>query len=208
MSSNADTSSLVVFKIGGSLLDLPNLAEVVRSVIAQRAGSGVALVIGGGATADVVRDWDRTFGLSSEDAHWLAIEAMSLNESLLERLLPEIRIARSPKQVASAVAERRPALICADCFLRWGEAAGCPPLPRSWDVTSDSIAAWAAQALSADELILMKSTALPAGLTLEEAARVGLVDPCFHQFASLIPRLSWLDARSQDPQIKSWQRTS
>lgn len=196
---------IVVFKIGGSLLNLSNLVEVIRGAIAQRTGQSAVLVVGGGATADVVRAWHQTFGLTSEDAHWLAIEAMALNESLLERLMPEVRVARSAKQVASAVGEGLPALICADCFLRWGEAAGIAPLARSWDVTSDSIAAWTTLALQADELVLMKSIGVPAGLTFEQAAQAGLVDPCFPRLAPSIPRLSWLNARSRDPQIENWR---
>jgi dihydroneopterin aldolase len=44
------------------------------------------------------------------------------------------------------------------------------PLPHSWDVTSDSIAAWVAGAVGARRLVLVK----PAG-----AAGADLVDPYF-----------------------------
>ena len=44
------------------------------------------------------------------------------------------------------------------------------PLPHSWDVTSDSIAAWVAGAVGARELVLVK----PAG-----AAGADTVDPYF-----------------------------
>jgi len=196
---------LVVFKLGGSLFDLPNLAGVLRSAIEQRSDQGSVLVVGGGATADVVRAWDQTFGLSPEDAHWLAIEAMRLNESLILRLLPEARVARSARQVSAAVVDRRPAIICADCFVRWGEAAGLAPLPRSWTVTSDSIAAWTARTLGAGELVLMKSVPLPADLKTEEAASAGLVDDWFPETADPIPRLSWLNARDNAPRIETWR---
>ena len=163
------------------------------------------LVVGGGATADVVRAWDHTFGLSPEDAHWLAIEAMGLNEALIARLLPDVRVARSARQVTAAVADGRPALICADCFLRWGEATGLTPLPRSWKVTSDSIAAWTARALGAGELVLLKSAPLPVDLKTDEAATAGLVDDSFPEIAGSIPRLSWLNARAKPSRIETWR---
>ena len=50
-----------------------------------------------------------------------------------------------------------------------------PRLPRSWDVTSDSIAAWAAIQLHATELILLKSCRVPI-TNIEELANLGIVD--------------------------------
>jgi aspartokinase-like uncharacterized kinase len=188
--------ALVVLKLGGSLFELPHLSRLIRAVIAQRPTSNILLVVGGGPAADVVRNWDETFHLSPEDAHWLAIEAMQLNESLIARLLPELRIVRSARQVTAAMDDGVPALLCASCFLRWGEAAGHEPLPRSWQVTSDSIAAWTAQVLSAEELVLMKSIPLPKGMSAKEAAIAGLVDPHFPHVVSGMARLSWVDGRT------------
>ena len=50
-------------------------------------------------------------------------------------------------------------------------------MPPSWDVTSDTIAAWIAGQLKARSLVLLKSASLPADATRDLAARLKLVDP-------------------------------
>lgn len=196
---------LVVYKVGGSLLDLPGLADLIESTLAQRSGCGALLVAGGGAAADVVRDWDRRHHLGDETAHDLAIEAMGLTELLLSRLIPALRPVRNRRQLIEAVARRQTGLLCAGCFLRWGESTGFPSLMRSWRVTSDSIAAWTARLLEADELVLLKSVPVPAGRSFEEAARAGLVDLEFPRQAASLPRVSWLNARGVPTEITPWQ---
>src|SRR5438270_13226868 len=84
--------SLIVYKIGGSLFDLPELPNVIRHVLAQRAETSALLVAGGGRAADLVREWDRVHDLGDESAHALALEAMDLGASLLAHFLPEARL--------------------------------------------------------------------------------------------------------------------
>ena len=52
-------------------------------------------------------------------------------------------------------------------------------LPHAWAVTSDSLAARVAAVAGADELVLLKSAAIPPGLPRDEASRRGLVDEHF-----------------------------
>ena len=52
----------------------------------------------------------------------------------------------------------------------------------NWDITSDSLAAWLAKALSADELILVKSAVIDARLSITELAEQGIVDKAFCSF--------------------------
>lgn len=195
----------VVFKLGGSLLDRRGLAELIRQLHAQRADCGLLWVVGGGPTADVVRAWDRVHGLGNDVAHWLAIESMGLNESLVQRLCPELRLVRSGPQFETAVQEKVPALCCAACFVRWGEARGFP-LAHTWDVTSDSIAAWAAAVVGADELVLVKSASSPDAKTFAEVAQAGLVDPAFPALADGLKSVSWVNGRAEKPEIVVWSR--
>ena len=55
---------LVVYKLGGSLLSCVDLATRLRAVLEQRPDDRSLIVVGGGAAADVVRDWSRIHGLS------------------------------------------------------------------------------------------------------------------------------------------------
>ena len=197
-------ASLTVYKIGGSLLDLPELPQIIREVVLQRPGRAPLLVAGGGAAADVVRAWDRVHELGDETAHELALEAMDLTASLLARFFPEARLVRSEKQVRMAVAEGALSILCPGCFLKAAEADGHAPLDHSWRVTSDSIAAWTAGVLEA-ELVLVKSIRVPLGMTLAAAADAGLVDEEFPIVAGAFPQIGWVDARAHDPQIEIWQ---
>lgn len=203
------TRPITLFKLGGSLLDLPHLGRRVRNLIALRSDRALLFVVGGGVAADVVRHWQPAQNLSDEQAHWLAIEAMGLNEELLQTLLPELRLIRSGPQFNAASKDNVPALACASCFVRWGEASGLQKLPRDWRVTSDSIAAWTAQAVGAAELVLVKSRPLEPlrldeGQTLEKAASTGLVDQYFPEVAKGLPAVNWCNGRADPLQIQSW----
>lgn len=197
---------VVVFKVGGSLLDRSGLATCLRELAEQRSDSVPLLTVGGGGAADLVRQWQPLHGLSDEQAHWLAIDAVGFNETLLQNLLPELRLVRSGSQLAAAGRENAWPLVCAPCFLRWGEAQGFEPLPRSWDVTSDSIAAWIARIMGADELILLKSRPLESKTSADSAVFAGLVDRHFPGKAALLPRVSWVNARAEPLRIEPWLR--
>ena len=69
-------------------------------------------------------------------------------------------------------------------------------LPTSWDVTSDSIAAYVASQLQAQELVLFKSTSLPANTNRAQAAHTGLIDGYFEQAAATIENIRWVNLRT------------
>jgi aspartokinase-like uncharacterized kinase len=170
------TPSLVV-KVGGSLFDLPDLAERLRRWLERQAVPDVLLVPGGGATADLVRSWDERHRLGEEKAHWLALRAMTLNAYLLADLLPGSRVVRSPDECGDST--ERPAILDAFAFARRDEAAhpdDC--LPHRWDATSDSVAARVAVVAGAPRLVLLKSSTIPGGIDWTDA-RLGFVDPLF-----------------------------
>ena len=191
-----------VFKLGGSLLDRPGLAQLLRGLLQQRPGA--AVVVGGGGAADLVRVWAKTHQLGDEPAHWLALEAMAFNEALVRELVPELRLVRNLKQWAAVAAEGHPALVCCSCFVRWAEAANHPPLPRTWDVTSDSLAAWIATVAQARELVLLKSVPTPAGLSALEASHAGLVDVAFPSLGNALARVSWVNGQNSSSTIEPW----
>jgi aspartokinase-like uncharacterized kinase len=186
---------LVAYKLGGSLFSLPDLADRLRQVWRMRPGTAPLLIVGGGAAADAVRDWDRTFQLDADTAHWLAIDALDLTASLLMRLMPELQLVRSRKQLELAQAEGRPAILCVVCFVKWLETQPTP-LPHSWDVTSDSIAAAAAVAWEAEELVLLKSCDVPTAADLASLAEQGQVDPYFPIAARGLKRMTWGNLRT------------
>ena len=163
-----------VVKVGGSLLADPGELERVMHRI-HTAGSAL-VVPGGGPFADAVRDLDRTTALRNHHAHWMAILAMDqYAEVLLDRLgFHGTRVETLAEARAALLSYRVPVLAPS----RWLRRVD--PLPHSWDVTSDSIAAWVAGQAGATTLVLVKppgatgqltdayfERALPAGVTCE-----------------------------------------
>ncbi len=201
---NSSHRPLTVFKIGGSLLDLPNLPDLIGQLLAQRPENAALLIAGGGAAADVVRDWDRIHHLGDEVAHFLALEAMDLTASLFARFFPEARLVRSPRQIAMAVAEGALSILCAGCFVEAAKGQAPVPLEHTWRVTSDSISAWTAGVLGAAELVLAKSVPLPSQMSLSVATAGGLVDAVFATYAENLPLVSWVDGRATELRIETW----
>jgi hypothetical protein len=116
---------------------------------------------------------------------------MRISAELLAALLPETQIVRSLdgipaglENVGIVVLDPVRTLTSTDC-----------QLPHSWDVTSDSISAFVASKLRAHELVLFKSTPLPANTTRFQAATEGLVDRHFAQAAVSIQSVRWVNLR-------------
>jgi 5-(aminomethyl)-3-furanmethanol phosphate kinase len=170
---------LCVVKLGGSLLDLPDLGARLRNWLATLpAEDAVVLVPGGGPTTDVIRDLDRRFDLGEERAHWLALRALTLNAHILACLLPGTRIIA--QRIDVFVPGSGPCLLDAHAFAGADEhGTQGKPLPHRWDATSDSLAARVAVAWKASRLILLKSVMIPPTLSWAEAGLAGLVDPLF-----------------------------
>ena len=121
---------LTVVKVGGGVGDaLPGVCATLGELGRRHR---LLVVPGGAGFADAVRDADRRFGLHAHTSHRMAILAMEQFGWLLSDLIRGV-----------------PVLL----------PAGLPldELPASWDVTSDSIAAWVAHRVGADRLVLVKS---------------------------------------------------
>jgi aspartokinase-like uncharacterized kinase len=63
------------------------------------------------------------------------------------------------------------------------DAAG---VAASWDITSDSLAAWLAGQLAADELVIVKSAKITEPYTLSGLQQQQILDAAFTQFADLL----------------------
>jgi aspartokinase-like uncharacterized kinase len=144
---------LTVVKVGGGLARESG-DGALRALCAQIAKTGVRhrlLVVPGGAEfADTVRAYDGRFGLRPQTAHWMAILAMDQFGWALSDLIPGAgRCTNLGSVVDRGVSVLLPATLLAERN----------PLPESWAVTSDSIAAWVASAAGASRLVLVKPVA-------------------------------------------------
>lgn len=188
-----------VIKVGGSLFDLPDLTARLSGLLNGLENTQPLFICGGGATANLVRNWDQTFHLGDTAAHWLAIEALMLNDRLLSQLLPDTKIVTSQAEATTAWKEARVPILSSYPYLKQTSSPQIPDLPASWDVTSDSIAAWVALTWPAEELLLLKSVDLPCErTTLSELTEAGFVDPYLPTFSDSLPCLRWCNLRA-DP---------
>jgi len=192
----------IVYKLGGSLLTLPDLATRLQRVLSARSDARALFVAGGGSAADIVRGWDRIHQLGEERSHWLGLEAMSFNEALLLELVPESCPVESRQAALEAwEADRIPILRAAE-FLHRHEQQHGSSLPHNWNVTSDSIAAWLVGHLEADALVLLKSVNAPVDAgTSKLRPESDDVDPFFRRLAAELPELGWINLRSENQRL-------
>jgi aspartokinase-like uncharacterized kinase len=194
-----------VWKVGGSLFDLPDLAARLRSLLAQQAENRVLLVPGGGATADSVRQWQQLHGLDDEAAHWLALRAMEFNAHLLAAAVPGAEVVDSIVEALRCWQRRAFPVLSVKTFVMemervWPDVV----LPHDWTVTSDSLAAWITSRWAANELVLVKSRPLEPGVDAVGAVERQWVDAYFPQIAPEAPRTCWCDLRADVPVIHDW----
>lgn len=173
MTSRPAPGGLNVVKIGGGLTRVPGALDRVCAAVAEAARHHRILVIpGGGPFADAVRTFDRSVGVSPDAAHWMALLAMDQYAHVLAERLPGATLIEEPGALSMALGAHGVVVLAPS---RWMRSADV--LPHTWDVTSDSIAAFVAGALDAVRLVLIKpvgelsdpvdrhfATALPAGM--------------------------------------------
>jgi aspartokinase-like uncharacterized kinase len=167
-----------IVKIGGSLAADESLQDWL-DVIAGRGGGRVVLVPGGGDFADLVRDAQDAFAFSDAVAHRMAILAMEQFGLMLSGLQPELVPVESLEALHAVVRHGR-----VPVWLPGSMTKGALDVPASWDVTSDSLAAWLAATLNAERLVLVKACAIPVGLDAERAREHGIVDAAFSEFVA------------------------
>ncbi len=164
--------ALTVLKLGGAVCrDAAHLNTALVAIGLLASRTALVVVPGGGAFADQVRATQRDHALSDDAAHWMAILAMDMTAHQVADQLGEAQLIRTREAIAGAHASSRIPVLAPYAWLRATDA-----LPHSWDVTSDSIAAFLAGELGARTLILLKPVDGPVEAVVDRA------------FASLLPR--------------------
>src|SRR5207248_4620692 len=141
-----------VVKVGGGLLSKAGALDlVIEALTAFGPRRRLVIVPGGGPFAEAVRTMFRRMKIGEDAAHWMAVLGMDQYAHALAARIPDAVLVDGAGGVAAALqAGRLPVL----APYRWLRADD--PLPHSWDVTSDSIAAWFAGALGARRIVLIK----------------------------------------------------
>ncbi|MGD8506800.1 MAG: delta 1-pyrroline-5-carboxylate synthetase [Candidatus Bathyarchaeota archaeon] len=139
-----------VLKVGGSLSEYPaSLKRLCKELDSFAKDHKLLIVPGGGRFADVVRDSDKAYGLSNIVAHKMAVLAMDQFGLFLSDIIPDSYVSSSLEKVKNSPSGTLPILLPSKLIFEKN------PLVSSWDVTSDSIAAYVAGLLHARKLILV-----------------------------------------------------
>ena len=152
-----------------------------------------------GEVADVVRSWDLRFGLGEQTAHRLAIHSLAVGAGLLQRLIPKSRVVHSHRELEQAWEAGDVAIAMMEALFAEAGGFGERGLPASWQVSSDSLAAFLSHWLSAEQLILLKSVPPPA--SIDHAAAAVQVDPLFPATAQGL-RVWWCNLRGDSSDLQ------
>ncbi|MDD1702796.1 MAG: uridylate kinase [Methanoregula sp.] len=170
MSGNAPSGKpiggprVTVVKLGGSLE--PYLTRLLP--VLQSSPRPLLIVPGGGQFADAIRHSPAAD--DPDAAHWMAVAAMEQYGWLISSQgIPATDHLISPARTS--------------VFLPYRAMREYDPLPHSWDVTSDTIAAWVARLVGGDLLVLKSIDGLTAGgkliAHLHAPVETEIVDPWF-----------------------------
>lgn len=179
LEDNFEGNSMWVIKVGGSLLGSPELERWLE-IFVKFSDGHIIIVPGGGVFADAVRESQKVSKISDACAHRLAVLAMDQFGLLLANMNPGLAIARTECEIDERTWQHR-----AIVWLPSTMVLADDSIPKSWDVTSDSIAAWLAEKLNAKYLILLKSDKPDKSeLCLKMMTKDGVVDEAFSDFVS------------------------
>ncbi|MGB5086650.1 MAG: uridylate kinase [Methylocystis silviterrae] len=196
------SSAPLVVKLGGSLHASPELADWLAAL--KRYPRPLTIVPGGGPFADAVRAAQPALGYDEETAHAMAVLAMEQYALALANREDSLELAGSRDAIAAAQTRGRIALWRPSAMV-----AAADDIAPSWNVTSDSLAAWLAKKMGACALTLIKSVDVGDGALLSEIVRKGVVDsalpdyldgtPLFLAGPSSLPRAAALLADGVPP---------
>ncbi|WP_340818941.1 amino acid kinase [Methanolobus sp. WCC4] len=159
-----------VIKIGGSLMrDSPSIIKALQDYFADREGDSILIVPGGGVFANHIRSISERCSIGDDASHWMAILSMEQYAYYLidkTEATPIDAIDELPSGVSVLFPYR---------LLRESDR-----LPHSWNVTSDTIAAWVARETGSrfvkvtDVDGVMADDIVQTWMTAKELSRMGV----------------------------------
>ena len=133
-----------VVKIGGSLFP-----EYAVELAKQLENTDSLIILGGGEFANLIRRYDSEMKFSDEANHWTAIDCMEIIAKLVNDKVDSARLAYTIDEAHEISDDGFTPIFVVSEFLKAEDPFEC-----SWDVTSDSIAAYVANLLNANLFIV------------------------------------------------------
>ena len=153
---------LRIIKLGGSLLSLDDLSQRFYTWLESQPPARNLIVVGGGEAVEAIRELDAIHRFPASLTHWICVDLMAVTASLASELLGLGEPISNEQTLRDFLLEtnREGLIACIQPPAYYSpsiaEQTSCE-LPESWECTSDSISAWLATSLAADQLVLLKS---------------------------------------------------
>lgn len=168
---------MIIIKLGGSLLASEKILPCLEKIERSHHEKSTVIVPGGGVFADQVRQAQQQWQFDDRTAHQMALCAMKQMALLIKALKPEFTLFDSVADFRNAENHNRISIWSPEVAEL--DKAG---IPSSWAVTSDSLSAWLANSLSAEELIVVKSVKIDVNFDLLKLAQLQVVDSSFIKY--------------------------
>lgn len=171
-----------VIRVGGSLLTWSEAVPAFKRWLGQQSPAVNVLIAGGGPWVELLRQSAQRFEMKEPDAHVVCLRALSVTAELIGRLFDCEVYSELTDLSAKLPSFPLPSHVAFDVYehLETIDAMRSDALPKTWDITSDSIAARVARDLEASELVLLKSADCPVEADKhQELGELGFVDPYF-----------------------------
>ncbi len=167
-----------VIKIGGHLAEDPVLTEWLQK-IADLGGGRVVLVPGGGDFARHALHMRDTWNISPLTMHNIAVLGMGQFAFMLQALRPEFELCAREEDILKTLHSGRVAV-----WMPLAQLRHAAQTPEHSHVSADGLALWLAERLNAEELVLVKSSPLPAMADWESLEAAGIIEAQFSRSAS------------------------
>ncbi len=167
-----------VIKVGGSLMtNIAALTNCLNAIKENNCKERMVIVPGGGIFADQVRKVQLQWHFDDQTAHYMALLAMQQMALLFNSINSTFKIAENVSAIQQAWHEH--SIVIWSPSIRQLHTSS---VTENWDVSSDSLAAWLASQLNAQELILVKSADIPISYDIQALQKQGILDKAFADF--------------------------
>jgi aspartokinase-like uncharacterized kinase len=181
-----------IIKIGGSMLLRDNLATAVNQWLDTHPSDQTMIIIGGGKLIDAVRELDQRHKMPPQQMHWMCVDLLAATASFAADFFgwPLIKTKQEWKDTVqpgtgfpNSQVSALPTVVTPAVFYNRNTSVRGTRSPHDWRTTTDSIAAFLAHQVDADELVLLKSCPIAPKMSLEKLAEAGIVDEAFPEVA-------------------------
>ena len=163
-----------IIKLGGSLEQSLELTECLNTIATIK--NDVVIVPGGGLFAEQVRLSQKKWQFNDTLAHEMALLAMQQMALLFSGIRPDFLCLNSVSEIRSQI-KKYSHIIWSPNISELNQAG----IRASWEITSDSLAAWLAAQLGASQLIVVKAATFSSG-NIAQLAEQGIIDAAFLEF--------------------------